>query len=231
MTRRTGLLIFLCSLSAITFLDRLAIAVTAPGIRADLQLGPDQWGWVLSAYVLANAIFEIPSGARGDRRGQRSELTRIVSWWSGFTIATGWCRNFLQMVSARFLFGLGTAGAYPNASGVIAKWFPLQEHARAQGFVWAAGRLGAALAPLLLVPLERACGWRAVFWLMGAVGLAWAIAWWTWFRSEPEDINQSAQKILERSRIPWAQLIASPQLWLIMTAYFCYGWGSWFFFG
>ena len=231
MTRRTGLLIFLCSLSAITFLDRLAIAVTAPGIRTDLQLGPDQWGWVLSAYVLANAIFEIPSGARGDRRGQRSELTRIVSWWSGFTIATGLCRNFLQMVSARFLFGLGTAGAYPNASGVTAKWFPLQEHARAQGFVWAAGRFGAALAPLLLVPLERACGWRAVFWLMGAVGLGWAITWWLWFRTEPAYTTQSAQKATERSGIPWAQLIASPQLWLIMTAYFCYGWGSWFFFG
>lgn len=231
MRRRTGVLILLCGLSAITFLDRLAIAVTAPGIRNDLRLGPDEWGWILSVYVLANALFEIPSGARGDRRGQRSELTRIVSWWSGFTIATGWCRSFLQMVGARFLFGLGTAGAYPNASGVIAKWFPFEEHARAQGFVWAAGRLGAAMAPLLLVPLERACGWRAVFWLMGIVGLVWAITWWLWFRSKAEDMAGTAAQITVRSEIPWRRLIASPQLWLIMSAYFSYAWGSWFFFG
>jgi MFS family permease len=221
-------------LSAIIFLDRLAIAVTEPGIRADLRLGPDKWGWVLSVYVLANALFEIPSGARGDRRGQRSELTRIVTWWSGFTVATGWCRNFLQIVSARFLFGLGTAGAYPNASGVIAKWFPHQEHARAQGFVWAAGRMGAALAPLLLVPLERTCGWRAVFWVMGAVGVVWASIWWLWFRTESEAMEEIAAhfvRVSGPSRIPWQRLIALPQLWLIMAAYFCYAWGSWFFFG
>lgn len=242
MTKRGGVLILLCSLSAITFLDRLAIAVTEPGIRADLRLGPDKWGWVLSAYVLANALFEIPSGARGDRRGQRSELTRIVFWWSGFTIATGWCRSFLQMVSARFLFGLGTAGAYPNASGVVAKWFPHEEHSRAQGFIWAAGRMGAALAPLLLVPLERTCGWRSVFWVMGAVGIVWAITWWMWFRSEPvdriliakrqaSDIAAQPVVVSTRTEIPWRQLLALPQLWLIMAAYFCYAWGSWFFFG
>ena len=230
MRRRTGVVIFLCSLSAITFLDRMAIAVTEPGIRADLRLGPDKWGWILSTYVLANALFEIPSGARGDRRGQRSELTRIVSWWSGFTVVTGWCRNFLQMVGARFLFGLGTAGAYPNASGVIAKWFPHQEHAQAQGFVWAAGRMGAALAPLLLVPLERACGWRAVFWVMGAVGATWAVMWWVWFWAEPEDMATSSGGSVP-NEIPWVRLIALPQLWMIMAAYFCYAWGSWFFFG
>ena len=235
MTRRTGVLILLCSLSAITFLDRLAIAVTEPGIRADLRLGPDQWGWVLGAYVLANALFEIPSGARGDRRGQRSELTRIVTWWSGFTVATGWCRNFVQMVGARFLFGLGTAGAYPNASGVIARWFPEQEHARAQGAVWAAGRLGAALAPLLLVPLERVFGWRAVFWVMGVIGVAWAIVWWMSFRPPHERAEEighdQLRDVAARAEIPWRQLISLPQLWLIMAAYFCYAWGSWFFFG
>lgn len=231
MTKRTGVLFLVCSLSAITFLDRLAIAVTEPGIRRELQLGPDTWGWVLSAYVLANAVFEIPSGARGDRRGQRSELTRIVSWWSGFTVATGWCRSFLQLVSARFLFGLGTAGAYPNASGVIAKWFPHEEHARVQGFLWASGRLGAALAPLLLVPLEQVWGWRAVFWVMGGVGVVWAIIWWVWFRYEPEKMVDTALDTQAPIEIPWRRLIALRQLWLIMAAYFCYAWGSWFFFG
>jgi MFS transporter, ACS family, glucarate transporter len=242
LTGRTRVLILLCSLSAITFLDRLAIAVTEPGIRTDLQLGPDQWGWILSAYVLANALFEIPSGARGDRRGQRSELTRIVAWWSGFTAATGWCRNFLQMVGARFLFGLGTAGAYPNASGVIVRWFPQQEHARAQGFIWAAGRMGAAFAPLLLVPIERVWGWRAVFSGLGALGIVWATVWWVSFRSEPEGVPRIAQKEFQHTAatsvphaipadIPWRRLVALPQLWLIMAAYFCYAWGSWFFFG
>lgn len=243
MKKRHGVLGLLCVVSLITFLDRLAIPVAEPGIRSDLHLSPAQWGWVLSSYVLANALFEIPSGAMGDRNGRRLELTRIAVWWSGFTALTGWCRTFVQMVSSRFLFGVGAAGAYPNAAGVISRWFPKQEHARAQGFVWAAGRLGGWLALTLLVPFEQHFGWRAIFWVLGMVGLAWSATWWFWFRDVPEEMPGICGEELEEIRsgqiaagdvhgsVPWRRLLALRQLWLIVVAYFCYAWGSWFFFG
>lgn len=241
-SKRSGVLALLCGVSIITFLDRLAIAVAEPGIRADLHLSPEQWGWVLSAYVLANALFEIPSGAMGDKRGQRAELTRIAVWWSGFTAATGWCRNFVQMAGARFLFGVGAAGAYPNAAGVISRWFPRREHARAQGFVWAASRLGGALAPLLLVPLQKVWGWRAIFWVMGGVGAVWSVLWYAWFRNLPQQMPGITDEELDaialgraaaaaHGNVPWRALVRLPHLWLIIAAYFCYAWGSWFYFG
>lgn len=243
MKKRHGVLGLLCVVSVITFLDRLAIPVAEPGIRGELHLTPDQWGWVLSGYVLANAIFEIPSGAMGDKHGQRLELTRISLWWSGFTAATGWCRTFVQMAGTRFLFGVGAAGAYPNAAGVISRWFPKKEHAQAQGFVWGASRLGGALAPLLLVPLQRYLGWRAIFWVMGGIGVAWAAVWWRWFRNTPEQMAGITDLELteiraggfadrgEHAGVPWRRLFALPQLWVVATAYFCYAWGSWFYFG
>ncbi|MDP9050082.1 MAG: MFS transporter [Acidobacteriota bacterium] len=243
MRKRHGVLGLLCIVSAITFLDRLALPAAEPGIRGDLHLSPEQWGWMLSSYVLANALFEIPSGAMGDRRGRRLELTRIAVWWSGFTALTGACRTFLQMMGSRFLFGVGAAGAYPNAAGVISRWFPKQEHARAQGFVWGAGRLGGALATLLLVPLEQHVGWRAIFWMLGGLGLMWSAVWWLWFRDEPEEMRAITGAELEEIRagqiasgsghtgVPWARLFALSQLWLIVAAYFCYAFGSWFFFG
>jgi MFS transporter, ACS family, glucarate transporter len=243
LSKRHGVLGLLCVVSVITFLDRLAIPVAESGIRSDLHLTPQQWGWVLSSYVLANALFEIPSGALGDRNGQRLELTRITVWWSCFTAMSGWCRTFVQMAGSRFLFGVGAAGAYPNAAGVISRWFPRREHARAQGFVWGASRLGGALAPLLLVPLEHHLGWRAIFWVLGAVGLAWSAIWWAWFRDDPAEMPGIGAEELEAIRtgqiargaahdgIPWRQLFALPQLWLIAIAYFCYAWGSWFYFG
>ena len=241
MKKRHGVLGLLCVVSVITFLDRLAIPVAEPGIRGELHLTPDQWGWVLSAYVLANAIFEVPSGALGDKNGQRRELTRISVWWSCFTAATGWCRSFVQIAGTRFLFGVGAAGAYPNAAGVISRWFPKKEHARAQGFVWGASRLGGALAPLLLVPLQRHLGWRAIFWLMGGVGLGWSVVWWAWFRNTPEQMSEITEAELAEIRlggfagahsdVPWRRLFALPQLWLVAVAYFCYAWGSWFYFG
>ncbi|HXE08859.1 MAG TPA: MFS transporter [Acidobacteriaceae bacterium] len=243
MKKRHGVLGLLCAVSAITFLDRLALPIAEPGIRGELHLTPDQWGWVLSAYVLANALFEIPSGALGDRNGQRRELTRIVAWWSAFTALTSWCRSLWQMAAARFCFGIGAAGAYPNAAGAIARWFPKREHARAQGFVWGASRLGGALAFPLLAPIAAHFGWSAIFWLLGALGVVWAAFWWSWFRDDPHTMHAlSADELAAirgdspngsgtRRSVPWRKLFALPHLWLIVAAYFCYGWGSWFYFG
>ena len=239
MKKRHGVLALLGAVSVITFLDRLAIAVTGPGVQRELRLTPVEWGWVLSSYVIANTVFEIPSGALGDRYGQRNELTRIAAWWSIFTALTGWCRTFWQLFATRFLFGVGAAGAYPNAAGVIPHWFPKQERARSQGVVWAASRLGAALAPLTLVPLQMHFGWRAVFWLLGALGLVWTVGWWMWFHDHPaaqpgitqaelEEIGETSES-LHRS-VPWRRLLALPQLWLIVAAYGFYGWASWFYF-
>jgi len=238
--KRHVVLALLCVVSAITFLDRLAIAVAEPGIRHDLNLSASQWGWVLSAYVLANALFEIPSGTRGDRRGQSSELTRIAVWWSGFTALTAVCRSLWQIGASRFLFGVGAAGAYPNAAGAVARWFPKKEHAQAQGFIWGSGRLGGALAPLLLVPLQRVTGWRGMFVGLGLIGLMWAVVWLAWFRDSPEQMpGIHAEELAElrgiagemREAVPWRRLLMLPQLRLITLAYFCYAWGSWFYFG
>src|SRR5439155_10713475 len=83
------LLRFAFALSAVTYLDRVCIATAATSIREELHLNAVQMGWIFSAFTLAYAIFEIPSGWLGDRIGPRRVLTRIVLWWSVFTMATG----------------------------------------------------------------------------------------------------------------------------------------------
>ena len=239
MKKRHIVVALLAGLSVITFLDRLVIAVTGPAIQRDLDIDPVSWGWVLSAYVLAYSVFEIPSGALGDRRGYRRELSRITIWWSFFTLITALCRNVWQIAGARFLFGAGAAGAYPNASGVLYRWLPARERARGQGVIWSASRLGGALAPLLLVPLELLVGWRWVFVLMGLVGFVWVVAWRRWFHERPADMPGITQAELDEigegehglhSGTPWRQLFALPQLWLIAAAYFFYAFGAWFFY-
>ncbi|NJC09967.1 MFS transporter [Polymorphobacter fuscus] len=240
MKKRRIVLGFLAVLSVITFIDRLAIAVTGPTIQKDLNISPEQWGWVLSAYVIAYAVFEIPSGAMGDKHGYRKELRRITIWWSFFTAITALCRSFWQLAAARFLFGLGAAGAYPNMTGVLYRWLPARERARGQGVIWAASRLGGGLAPLLLVPANIWFGWRAVFVILGLLGFVWAIAWWRWFHDNPADQpGITPEEVAEIGRdemaghtgTPWKKLLGLPQLWLITVAYFFYAFGSWFFFG
>jgi len=226
--------------SVITFLDRMAIAVVGPLVQRDLHLTPDRWSWILSAYVIAYGLFEIPSGALGDKNGQRLELTRIAAWWSAFTALTAWCTGFIQLFIVRFLFGMGAAGAYPNATGVLWRWLPPRERARGQGVIWGASRLGGALAPLTLVPLALALGWRAVFWALAALGVVWAAMWWFWYHDNPAEqpgitLTELAEIGSEHgSRLhqspPWRKLLRLRQLWLIVLAYGFYAWGSWFFY-
>ena len=240
MKQRHKVLGLLGALSVVVFLDRMAIAVAGPSIQADLRIEPEKWGWILSAYVLANGLFEAPSGAMGDRNGQRGELTRIVMWWSCFTALTGWCRGFWQLAGARLFFGMGSAGAYPNAAGVIARWFPARERARSQGFVWAASRFGGMLAPVLIVPVEAWLGWRAVFWMLGLVGITWALVWLRFFHNRPADDPRITQEELAeigssehehgKVRLPWRRMLRARMLWRVVLAYGCYGCASWFYF-
>jgi ACS family glucarate transporter-like MFS transporter len=227
---RRRVLILLITLAVITFLDRISIGVAGSRIQEDLHIPPERWGWVIGAFVLANGIFEVPGGAMGDRFGQRSVITRIVLWWSAFTCATGLAASFPALLSIRFLFGAGEAGAYPNISGVIVRWFPVSERARTQGFIWAASRLGGALSPLIVVPLQSAVGWRATFFILGAIGVVWALCWRTLYSDHPPSESEGAVP-KQHLTVPWARLFRQRQLWLIIAMYFCYAWGSWFFFG
>ena len=240
MNKRRVVLLLLVSLAIITFLDRISIAAAGPRIQDALGIRPDRWGWILGAFVLAYGLFEIPTGALGDRLGQRRVLMRIVVWWSSFTCLTGAATGFNSLLITRFLFGAGEAGAYPNAAGVVARWFPAQEHARTQGAIWAASRFGEALAPLIVVPLLGAVGWRGTFWILGLIGMVWAAIWYFWFHDRPADqpgiTSEELRTITENTRAhshespPLHLLFRSRQMWLIVAMYFFYAWGSWFFF-
>lgn len=239
MRPRLLVLALLSLLSVITYVDRVCISVAGKAIQEELGLSLEQWGWVLGAFVLSYGLFEIPSGAMGDRLGPRRVLTRIVVWWSVFTALTGLARNFWQLVAVRFLFGAGEAGAFPNSSCAISRWFPAAERARAQGVVWMASRLGGALSPLLVIPIQRAFGWRTAFFVFGAAGLVWAAAWHLWFRDRPAErssrgvagqtVAGGTAQAAHPSDFSWSRALRDPNLRWIMLMYHANAWCGFFF--
>src|SRR5215467_4873486 len=102
MPYRFRVLALLFSLVVVMYLDRLCIAVAGPRIQRDLNISPSHWGWVIGAFTLSYALFEVPSGMLGDRIGPRRVLTRIVLWWSAFTGLTGAVSNFRTLLVVRF---------------------------------------------------------------------------------------------------------------------------------
>jgi ACS family glucarate transporter-like MFS transporter len=184
----------LSALAIITYLDRTSISVAGARITEDLHLTETQFGWLQAAFSIAYGIFQIPMGILGDRKGVRGVLLGIVVWWSLFTFLTGLSSTFAVLLVVRFLFAVGEAGAFPNISIAISKWFPAQERARAQGYIWMFSRVGAALSPLIIVPVQRAYGWHAVFYLFGIIGIIWGVVWFFWFREDPAQMPGISEK-------------------------------------
>lgn len=105
------------------------------------------------------------------------------------------------MLLVRFCFGAGEAGAYPNASAVIGRWIPAAKRTRAWGTVWMTSQIGAALSPLLVVPLQVHYGWRTSFFVFGVVGLAWSVTWYVWFRDSPHEKAGVTEEELRESGV------------------------------
>jgi len=226
--RVLGLLVLLF---AITYIDRVCISVAGPRMQEELGIDPVGWGWVTGAFAVAYGLFEIPTGALGDRIGARRVLTRIVLWWSAFTTLTGAVSSFTLLVLTRFGFGMGEAGAFPNASIVIARWFPRRRQASMAGIILMASQIGGALAPLLVVPIQVRYGWRMSFYLFGVVGLLWSAVWYWWFRDSPAEKPGAPPTELDetgelhadsRHGLPWSVALRSSGVWALIAIAACY---------
>jgi ACS family glucarate transporter-like MFS transporter len=250
---RYGVLGFACALSMITYLDRVCIGMASEPLRIELGLGSvADMKWAFTAFSLAYAIFEVPTGWLGDVFGPRSTLIRIVLWWSLFTALTGltgWqvagvtLLGFVALVGVRFLFGMGEAGAYPNITRALHNWFPLYERAVTQGAVWMSGRLMGGLTPLIWLILVEAVGlsWRMPFFIFGGIGVCWCLLFSTWFRNRPEEhpaTNEAERKLIAEgsghatasahANVPWGKLLRSRNLWVLCLMYFASSY-AWYF--
>jgi ACS family glucarate transporter-like MFS transporter len=226
--RVLGLLILLF---AIVYLDRVCISVAGPRIQDDLHIDPVGWSWVTAMFALSYCLFEIPTGVLGDRIGPRRVLTRVVLWWSAFTSLTGMVWNYNLLLITRFCFGAGEAGAFPNASVVVSRWFPATQRAAMSGVLLMASQIGGAIAPLLVVPIQIRYGWRASFYIFGMLGLIWAAVWYTWFRDSPSEkrgvslaeLHQiGPAATLHAKGFPWRFALRSESVLAMLGMAFCY---------
>jgi MFS family permease len=220
-------------LGLVLFLDRAALSMLAPAIRRDLNIGPMAMGGVFTAFIWGYALLHVPVGWLGDLWGARRVLTVIVALWSAFIAATAAAWSLSSLLAIRFLFGAAEAGATPNISQSFARWIPLEERARAQGFYFSGMSAGVALSPPLVTLGLLHWGWRLTFLALGALGVVWGILWFVWYRDNPADhrsVTPGELKLLcgagpasEPVAVDWRRLLRSGNLWAILLMYLSYG--------
>lgn len=233
-------------LSVLLYVDRVCISTAKGPITQELSLTDTQFGWVMSAFAIGYALFQTPSGMLADKIGGRTILAGIVTLWSVFTGLTALAWSYGSLLTIRFLFGAGEAGAFPGMARAVYSWVPVRERGLVKGINFSGSRLGAAFALPVLATAIDSLGWKATFAILMGAGGVWSVAWWLWFRDDPtehptisrEELayilanRQTAASGGPTGRMPIGHMLASPGLWLMMiqylfanfTTFFCLTW-------
>lgn len=188
MPKRTFIALFLFSLTAINYIDRLALSMAAKPIAQEFGLSPVAMGYLFSSYLWAYVLISIPMGLLVDRFGAKRAAAVGIAVWSMATAVTGLGVNYVMLMTSRFVMGGGEAVTNPCGARIIREWFPAPERGTVNAVFNAGAFAGPALSALSVGYLITIAGWRVAFIGAGAIGLVWLAAWLIWFGA-PENVS------------------------------------------
>tara|TARA_R110000850_G_scaffold16672_1_gene51625 strand:+ start:707 stop:1969 length:1263 start_codon:yes stop_codon:yes gene_type:complete len=225
------LAIFIC------YIDRVAISVAIIPMVETYGWDLTTQGLVLSSFFVGYMLLQIIGGKLADRFGGKVVLGFGVLLWSLFTVITPPAAAFglVVLVIVRILMGMGEAVTFPAIFAQYARWIPLKERARSVAFSNGGIPLGTVFALLVTPIIVASLGWEWVFYLFGAAGFLWCIAWQFLIAASPrQQAGMSAEElaVIEAGAIrdgrtpptPWRALLTSMPVWAIIVAHFCNNW-------
>src|SRR5262249_42890315 len=182
---RYRILALLVGFSLVSYVLRTNITVAAKLMMPELGLNEIQMGQVFSAFMLGYAIFQIPAGILGDRKGPRLVLTLAAVLWGATTLLTGLVPGLLigsglgalmSLIVLRFTLGAAEAATYPVAARSVANWFPISERTFANAMVITGSTLGMVFTPPLISWVMVMWGWREIFFVTSVLAFLFAFA-------------------------------------------------------
>lgn len=238
LSRTTGrVLLLLCAMYFLLYVDRVNIATAATTIQRDLGLTNVQLGLAFSAFAYPYAFFQVFGGWIGDRFGARRTLAICGTLVAAATVLTGLAGGLVGLFLARLALGFGEGACFPTATRAMASWTPAAAWGYAQGVTHSAARLGNAATPPLISALILWLSWRASFFVLGVVSLAWVLTWAWYFRDDPQQHPGITRHEIETlaatagaaasAPVPWRRLVR--RVLPVTLVDFCYGWGLWMF--
>ncbi|SAL60036.1 major facilitator transporter [Caballeronia arvi] len=174
---------FLMLAGIVNYLDRSTLSIANHSVTQELGLSASQMGLLLSAFSFAYAFSQLPVGAMLDRFGARVMLGLGMFVWSVAQLFGGLVTNLHQFLAARIALGIGEAPQFPAGAKVVSEWFAQRERGKPTGIFVTSSTIGPALAPPILTVLLLSFGWRNMFVIMGALGIAVSIGWYIVYRN------------------------------------------------
>ena len=235
MTRRRYWVYFLLFLfNAICYIDRVNMSLAGHTVAQEFGLSPIALGYLFSSFLWAYVVMMLPSGRLIDAIGMPRMAAIGATIWSVAQALSGASVGFVSMLLTRLGLGVGEAPTFPVSYQAVRDWGPYTERGFAVGLIQSGTLLGPALVAPAIGWLIHATSWRWSFYVTGAVGLLWVLAW-KLFVSTPEKTRwlpepERAHILAERHAgdkpasdggVGYAGLLRSPSMWGLAISQDC----------
>ncbi len=199
------------------------------------QKAKDLLGFITIFFMIAYGISQLVSGRLYDKVGCRKGFFGSVLIWGLADALASLSRGMVSLTCFRMMLGLGEAGPWPGTTKSNAEWFPQKERALAQGLFGAAASVGSILAPIVILMLFIAFGWKITFVVVGSMGLLWLVPWLVMNKKGPEEhpwITQEERDYIVNGRPvckqpaaedkgkSWGELLREKKNWSVILGRF-----------
>ena len=173
-----GLCWLMFASTVLNYMDRQTVSLVRPQIRETFAITADvDFGWVLAAFSLTYALFQVPAGFLVDRWDLRWSYAAAVAWWSLAAMATALAPSLGMLILCRALLGVGESFNWPCALRVTARVLPPSDRSLGNGIFNSGAAVGAVVTPIVVTALAQVFGWRTAFLVIGLAGFVWVAAW------------------------------------------------------
>jgi sugar phosphate permease len=230
-------LIWLVIGGVINYMDRASLSIAAPEMIRELGLTRTKIGLLGTVFAWTYAVMQLPAGWLIDRFGAKRAYAIGMIWWSVATWLTGVVGSLAGLLVMRVLLAVGEAPCWPTSAKITAAWFPDKERGFATGIWDSSSKWGPAIAPVALVALMVAFGWRSLFHVTGLVGVLFALLFLWLYRSPAHSRGLSAperayieaggggrEDVPGAARLRWTSLFRHRSIWGMILGYFCAIW-------
>jgi len=239
-TLRWRIAVLVSAAIAISYLDRQTLPVAIKAIEQDIPVTNQQFSLLQTAFLITYAFMYAAGGRLLDVLGTRRGFTIIMVFWSLACAGHGLATSFGMLAACRLLLGAGEGGGFPAATRVVAEWFPVKERSTAMGIMNAGTAVGMVVAPPLIALMLSFTSWRSIFFVTGALGLAWTV-WWRRDYFPPEEHPQLGDeeraqlqsvvhaRTVGEKELAWLDLLRFRQTWGLVAAKFLSD-AAWYFY-
>jgi ACS family hexuronate transporter-like MFS transporter len=218
--------------TVVNYIDRQALNVLAPYLKAEYHWSNSDFAWIVIAFRSSYAVVQLIGGRLVDVLGTRRGLGLAVAWYSVMAMLSSSASGFWSFCTFRFLLGAGEAANWPGATKAVSEWFPAKERAIAVALFDSGSAIGGAIAPALVVWLFHEFGtWRPMFLITGALGFLWLSVWMATYHrpADHRHISESEREMIRKSRsregenqtnarAPLVTLMSYRQTWGVVLA-------------